>query len=445
MNTFSLPEKAATDLRERIFALQSKEKLEITATEWTVQESLLFNVQTRRKTNRETKKGSWDHYYCRLHVDSRNSSTADPDIPAEKRRVTSTRVRDCEATLKVHRFANRPGFITLEATDGHNHSLQTSDLLKTPQFVTDVVKEEAGKGYKAVAIKAAVGPALTANEATSSTHITYQHAANVTRKAQEQTTKRFTLPKGGTLESDIRDAVSMLEAVGWHAGRFSGPSETGEVEGIAFASDKHISHLQNYGVLVLMDATHKANSWDWYLFVLTVRDKYGEWQRGGYFLCNRENNEAVALGLSLIKGWTQGRWIPRNFLIDNSSIEKKGILRVFPGLQASEQQVDIVLCTVHSLRTLMCKIGHLPKVLSKMIGAMHRVTKANCEMMVQEAIALVPASQKHIRDYLRNYWLSCTHEWALYARQHSPLLLQITTTNSGEAHNRVIKTKGKRG
>jgi hypothetical protein len=46
-------------------------------------------------------------------------------------------------------------------------------------------------------------------------------------------------------------------------------------------------------------------------------------------------------------------------------------------------------------------------------------------------------------NYIKNYWLADIEKWANYARDHSALLLQVTTTNPIEAFHRSLKSLGK--
>src|SRR5205085_2904314 len=77
------------------------------------------------------------------------------------------------------------------------------------------------------------------------------------------------------------------------------------------------------------------------------------------------------------------------------------------------------------------------KIWDIMIAAMHKRTKIGCESLVQDAIdkCTVPSIQNYIRrNYIRN-----TQQWALWARQHSPLLLQVTSTNPLESYHSELK------
>jgi len=72
-----------------------------------------------------------------------------------------------------------------------------------------------------------------------------------------------------------------------------------------------------------------------------------------------------------------------------------------------------------------------------MIQAMHKRTKIGCEMLVQKSIneSALPA----IKRYISRYYLKNTHQWALWARQHSPLLLQVISTNALELYHSELK------
>ncbi|CAG8478152.1 21056_t:CDS:2 [Gigaspora rosea] len=72
-----------------------------------------------------------------------------------------------------------------------------------------------------------------------------------------------------------------------------------------------------------------------------------------------------------------------------------------------------------------------------MIHAMHKKTQIECEEIVCDAIntCTVQANAKYIsRNYQKN-----SRQWSLWARQHLPLLLQITSTNPLESYNSEIK------
>jgi hypothetical protein len=66
-----------------------------------------------------------------------------------------------------------------------------------------------------------------------------------------------------------------------------------------------------------------------------------------------------------------------------------------------------------------------------------RTTKTGCINDILAALEVT--SDAEIRNYIGREWLHISSQWALYARQHSPLLLQVTTTNPVEAWHRHIQ------
>ena len=92
-------------------------------------------------------------------------------------------------------------------------------------------------------------------------------------------------------------------------------------------------------------------------------------------------------------------------LLDQSSVEANSIAATFPGLRVGEQECDVLLCTVHVVRTWIKNIYHSP-TLNKMTYAMHKTTQIGCEALVQDAIAncSVQANAKYIsQNYAKKY------------------------------------------
>lgn len=52
----------------------------------------------------------------------------------------------------------------------------------------------------------------------------------------------------------------------------------------------------------------------------------------------------------------------------------------------------------------------------------------------------IAGTDKELAKYIRVNWLQIASKWAMYARQHSLLLLQVTTTNTCEAWHRKLKS-----
>ena len=84
-------------------------------------------------------------------------------------------------------------------------------------------------------------------------------------------------------------------------------------------------------------------------------------------------------------------------LLDQNSVEANSIAATFPSLFAGKQECNVILCTVHVVRTWIKNIYHGP-TLDRMTQAMHKKTQIRCNAMVQDAIANCPvqANAKYI-------------------------------------------------
>jgi len=167
------------------------------------------------------------------------------------------------------------------------------------------------------------------------------------------------------------------------------------------------------------------------LFTLYVRDSYGCWDAGAHFFVSAEDNDTVSAALLIVRRY-ELRWTPRYTLPDQSSVEANSVATIFPGIAGGEQECDVILCTVHVVRLWMKKIYH-PQTRNLMVFAMHKRTKVGCETLVQEAIDACPLAT--IRQYISRNYQKNTKQWALWARQHTPLLLQVTSANALESYH----------
>jgi hypothetical protein len=72
-----------------------------------------------------------------------------------------------------------------------------------------------------------------------------------------------------------------------------------------------------------------------------------------------------------------------------------------------------------------------------MVLAMHKTTKIGCDKLLEEAINTCSVSD--VKKYIKNNYINNVRQWALCARQHSPLLLQVTSTNALESYHSELK------
>jgi hypothetical protein len=325
--------------------------------------------------------------------------------------------------VKVERYKDSPN---------HTHSLLDVDRIKRPQAIRTLVEKEAVKNYLPPAITAAVKEyaMIELGLGASAQELKRKEVTNIKYKVRGP--MKVHLVGNSDLKLDISQSVSYLKDQGYQVETYRVPQRS--TKGIVFAHPDQLEKLENHGWLTLIDSTHKTNRYDWRLFTLYVCDTYGCWNIDAHFFVSSEDSDTVTEALKKIRSYYH--WSPCYILSDQSSVEFKSIKIVFPGVNAGEQECEVLLCVVHVMQTWMSKI-HEKKTRDVMIVAMHKRTKIGCEKLIQDVInnCTVPTIQNYIRrNYMKN-----TQQWALWARQHSPLLLQVTFTNPLESYRNELK------
>ena len=62
-----------------------------------------------------------------------------------------------------------------------------------------------------------------------------------------------------------------------------------------------------------------------------------------------------------------------------------------------------------------------------------------CEQTIQQVLAV--CAMDDVKRYITRNWTKNTEKWAMYARAHSPLLLQVSSTNALESYHSELKTR----
>ncbi|RHZ51825.1 hypothetical protein Glove_469g15 [Diversispora epigaea] len=364
------------------------------------------------------------------------SSMRKEGIPDEKRRKTKIRSANlCFIKIKVSRFITEKKVYIERYQDSpdHTHTIEESEKLKRSQFVRNLVEQEAIKNYPPPAIVNAIKEyAIEKLDLSSSVkELRRKEVTNIKSKVYKP--QNTYLTGNINLELDIEESVVFFKNQEYQVERFQILHRSSH--GFVFAHPNQLEKLQHFGWLTLIDSTHKMNKYDWRLFTLYIRDNHGCWDVGVHFFISKEDSDTVAEALKIIRRFVCS-WKPRYFLSDQSNVEANGIAIAFPGLSKGEQNCEVIFCTVHVMRTWMTKI-YETKVRRKMIHALHKITKISCDELIQQAIdeCQAPTVKQYIlRNYIKN-----TNQWALWARQHSPLLLQITSTNAIESYHSELK------
>lgn len=68
---------------------------------------------------------------------------------------------------------------------------------------------------------------------------------------------------------------------------------------------------------------------------------------------------------------------------------------------------------------------------------MQSLTEDNCLLLCSQAITVASSEKK--RQYIQKELIASRHQWAMYARQHSKILLQVTLSNACETWHCRLK------
>ncbi|CAG8470748.1 3420_t:CDS:2, partial [Scutellospora calospora] len=77
--------------------------------------------------------------------------------------------------------------------------------------------------------------------------------------------------------------------------------------------------------------------------------------KGSYLFVSTKDSDTIEKALKIIRN-KFCYWFPRYILFDQSSIEAKGVKKAFSGVNASEQEYELILCVVYIMRTWLSKI-----------------------------------------------------------------------------------------
>lgn len=110
------------------------------------------------------------------------------------------------------------------------------------------------------------------------------------------------------------------------------------VHGVAVVPKEYVHALVENAFLVLLDATHHTNQWNWYLFTILVRDKYGSWIPAAHFYTESQHAAIVEGGFRAVRSFASFQ--PRYVVLDDSAAEQKAV-RDF------DEGITTLLCQKH--------------------------------------------------------------------------------------------------
>ncbi|KAF8425213.1 hypothetical protein EV426DRAFT_573443 [Tirmania nivea] len=328
-------------------------------------------------------------YECRLRKSTKSSTAKVTEGKIIKRRHSSIRDKhQCHVRIKVSRPIDGTA-VTIQRLDEHTytHDIEESFQIKKPSILLGYIKSEAVKNYSPAQIYHALRGAGTHEGSErlgelGGSSLKRQDIVNLKRGMKSSDLR--SLPYGKLFKDDVLQACSLLVEHGWCFQELQIiDSKKEERWGLVFAHPTRLMILERRGWFTQFDATHKLNRWGHNMF---------------------------------------------SFLVNGNH-----------GLNAGEQEVSHILCSVHSNRTLLRRLGstaHKP-IYQLLKHAMYCFTEIHNRALCEQAIA---AADEETAKYVHTYWLQTASKWAMYARQHSPFLLQVTTTNACEAWHRKLKS-----
>jgi hypothetical protein len=428
----SLPPNLS-DLRTRLF--HAEDKIQLSVEEFETSWPYLDNMFVRNKTRKAANGTETVYWYCRLWQKKDHVSK----VPAGKQQRNKNS-RDAGRCPCIIKMVKNDSFVVFKRTskEGHNHDYDAIKH-KNSSGVRTMLGTEIEKGYLPNQVRRNLCNARNGNREAlyeaGGNHID-RHAAYNAGLAYLEKHPDSRLAKNEPYQVQVNDLRQFLQAKDWMVQDL----EVNESHSVAFSYHEGIQNLTRRGHLTLMDSTHKTNKLGWYLTSLMVRNECSSWIPTAFFLHDKQDSDIIAASLRQIKRWCGNRWLLRYMLTDDSAGEQAAVKKAFPGLEVGEMEVTHLLCTVHSERTLQRHFGSEAKrpILKHLTTALYiRKTKAGCHDSIDAAIKA--CSQSKDKDYIEKEWRKTAPSWAMYARQHSSLLLQVRTTNPIESWHHSLK------
>jgi hypothetical protein len=397
-----------------------------------------FWTKGRSWTNKDGTKV--DIYHCKLKMYHKSSGR----VPDENGNYTIQRHATrhpkglCDTILRVEK---KDGSVTLKTNLEHSHGIDESDLRKYPTAVRTAIRHEVNRGLSSSVIKQVINQ--TKEEAVLSLP-SLERLKKDSQFIYNQVyptlvaTRHLYDSKG--FDQDLLDALSELDNSEKY--RYSILHENNSIIGLVWVFKSLENLMVKHGILFQMDSTHNINIHGWNLFNFVYRDNYGVWLTGAHMLLANEQHTTIFLGLKSLRELLP-QWTPRYALVDDSAAEQKALKMAFRGVEAGEQELDTFLCIIHSFRTIHRNVPVIP-VRHALYGALRSRTRLGCEANLTRAFEACPSGYPSLLDYLRREWnLENSKKWAMWARDHSLILKQTTSTNAVEAFHNQLKSHSK--
>jgi len=440
--------------RKLIFELT--EPVVLSAEEYMTYWPYISSAYTLNKRLPETAAGTTtSHYWCRLWSPKTRKSEG------KGKRAKTIRVGlGCSFKLKdIVDIAT--GSHTLSrhgACDSHCHTLDFLDSVKKPEALRRIAGAEVAHGYPVAVVTQTLRAPHRPNveqawQEAGGKFFSRQDAHNAGASYKVANPDSRFVGAEASWEEQWREAEAWLLSApeGYRVARLTA---TYHVDGspsecLLWADPRRLVTLRRRGHLALMDSTHETNWLGWPLFTIMVRDEWGSWCPAAHFLTRRQDSDVIVAALSKLREWTGGKegWRCRWFLTDDSATEQRAVREAWPGLMEGCQETGHLLCAWHFEQTLRRRFKASHPALRHLLTVLKtRRTRPGAEASMMDAFRACGNrdKKKEAADiaYIRNRLVPILPLWAHYARCHSPLLLQVPTTNPVESWHSVLKCKG---
>ncbi|KAF9129606.1 hypothetical protein BGW39_004007 [Mortierella sp. 14UC] len=414
------------------------------------------------------------NYSCRLSKQTTPKSKE--TTPVNKRRARPVRAAcDCQAAIKITHITGTGTSIVERYNDApavHTHSLADVDKIKRPAVIKNLIGKEVLKSSNPQETIATIRQLAEDSGLGEAAAFVTRAELNNSRRKQRQN-ELAPLVGDVCVDDEVQAATEFLSSHGYqhlsfggaHVGALTGVVPIFRVnsdtntdnsssttaasnrinepsQGFVFARPQQLAKLATHGWLTLIGSVESTNRYDWKLFTLYVRDRLGCWDSGAHFFLNEVTSSIVAQALRLVRQLAPS-WRPRYMLTDRTSTVTAGIETAFPrAAQGTSQQpedqgqCEILFSTTHTAQIWNRNIID-PQVRRRMAQALHCRTRLGYEYMVKKATS--GCGDPTIKQYILDNCVNGMEQWALWARQESPFLLQVVSLSALDDYHREVK------
>ena len=237
--------------------------------------------------------------------------------------------------------------------------MDDSDTYKKSTAVREQVQQYGRDGFQPGIIKAVLVDKARSHEesqATGMNKVTTKDVCNWLRTVKPDASTDFGCTQSKApltelmLHMDVADARLFLTNTGYKQEFIRCPiGKDGKSRWVlVFVNKEQLENLGKLGHAFQFDGAACMNKWEAIMSSIMVQSSSGTWIPVGHLVVSEECGDTVKAGVAQLKQWCPS-WKHHYCLIDDSSRERKRV--------ESSSGGPTDLCTVHSRRTMMKRLG----------------------------------------------------------------------------------------